>query len=116
MYWKYHVTIFCFFLGLLSLMYALLHNSGAARISPSPFPLSEGTITILTSVLRLVNFTALLDINALQVRQQSYSDFCFNRSTGVPETLPENCLCFQPRLNFESQCKSVFCAGYKLMR
>eukprot|EP00112_Aurelia_sp_Birch-Aquarium-sp1_P014789 Seg321.6 transcript_id=Seg321.6/GoldUCD/mRNA.D3Y31 product="S phase cyclin A-associated protein in the endoplasmic reticulum" protein_id=Seg321.6/GoldUCD/D3Y31 len=53
-------------LGLLSLMYALLHNSGAARISPSPFPLSEGTITILTSVLRLVNFTALLDIHVLQ--------------------------------------------------
>eukprot|EP00794_Sanderia_malayensis_P010037 gene10037-11063_t len=53
-------------IGLLSLMYAVLHQSGTARISPSPFPLSEMIVNILTAVLRLINLVALLDLNSLQ--------------------------------------------------
>ncbi|XP_065059584.1 S phase cyclin A-associated protein in the endoplasmic reticulum-like isoform X1 [Rhopilema esculentum] len=53
-------------LGLLSLMYALLHSSGSARVSPSPFPLSDVTVAILTAVLRLINLVAFVDVKLLQ--------------------------------------------------
>ncbi len=74
------ITKYFSVLGLLSLMYALLHHSGTARISPSPFPLSEMTISILTSVLRLINLVALLDLNSLQVFLQLVS-FIYFQST-----------------------------------
>ena len=59
--------------GLLSLVYALLHNSGTARVSVSPLPLSDVTISILTAVFRLINVVALVDIGVLQVRPAIYS-------------------------------------------
>jgi len=53
-------------LGLLSLVYALLHNNGTVRVSVSPLPLSDVTISILTGVFRLINLIALVDLNVLQ--------------------------------------------------
>ena len=54
-------------IGLLSLVYALLHNSGTVRVSVSPLPLSDVTISILTAVFRLINLIALVDLNVIQV-------------------------------------------------
>ena len=62
----YHQAIF-YSSGLLSLVYALLHNNGTVRVSVSPLPLSDVTISILTGVFRLINLIALVDLNVLQV-------------------------------------------------
>ncbi|XP_065672275.1 S phase cyclin A-associated protein in the endoplasmic reticulum isoform X2 [Hydra vulgaris] len=53
-------------LGLIGFLYLLLHQGSVMRIQPSPFPLSENTITLLTSTFKLLNELALVDIHSFQ--------------------------------------------------
>eukprot|EP00111_Clytia_hemisphaerica_P019304 TCONS_00056982-protein len=68
---KEEASLFCqliqekSFFGLVALLYSLLHQ-GATRISPSPLPLGEFTVSILVKVFRTMNTFALIDVPTFQ--------------------------------------------------
>ena len=53
-------------------MYLLLHQGSTMRIPPSPLPLPENTIILLTSTFKLLNALPLVDIHAFQVVQYGF--------------------------------------------
>lgn len=52
--------------GLVALMYSLLHQGNSTRISPSPLPLADSTVALLTQAMKTLNILALIDLTTYQ--------------------------------------------------
>ena len=48
-------------------MYSLLHQGSSTRISPSPLPLADSTVSLLVAAFKTLNALALIDVFGFQV-------------------------------------------------
>lgn len=78
------LTLFCWILlGLVALLYSLLHQGTTTRIAPSPLPLGDCTVSILEKVFKTLNTIAMVDIQTFQVGLSRLSSISLALGFGI---------------------------------